>query len=68
MNDVGQAQWIAGADFLAHERVTLGTDFLGFHDDKRDGLNDDVVQAVFGLKVNVYGRAVVTGNVQLSFR
>jgi hypothetical protein len=63
--DVSQAQWIVGADTLATEWLTLSADFLGFHDDKRDGVNDDVVQSALGLKFNVLGHLVIAGGVQL---
>ncbi|HUI25122.1 MAG TPA: hypothetical protein VL403_03475 [Candidatus Kryptonia bacterium] len=62
--DVSQAQWIAGADLLAFKWLTLAADFLGFHDDKRDGVNDNVLQSAVGFKVNPFGQFVVGGNFQ----
>lgn len=62
--DVSQALWIAGTDFRIIDRVIVATDFLGFHDDKRDGINDDVLQSAVGLKVNLFGSAVVSLNFQ----
>lgn len=62
--DVSQALWIAGTDFRVIDRVILAADFLGFHDDKRDGINDDVLQSAIGLKVNLFGSAVLSGNFQ----
>ena len=49
--DVSQAEWIAGTDFAAFKWLTLNADFLGFHDDKRDGINDDVLQSAVGFKI-----------------
>lgn len=63
--DVTQAEWVAGADLLVSRWLTLNADFLGFHDDKRDGVNDDVLQSVIGLKINLIGRLVVGGTLQL---
>ncbi|HVN83991.1 MAG TPA: hypothetical protein VMW17_04005 [Candidatus Binatia bacterium] len=63
--DVSQAQWIAGADFLVLDGLTLAADFLGFHDDKRDGINDDVLQSALGFKVNPFGQLVLSGSFQL---
>jgi hypothetical protein len=62
--DVSQAQWIAGADFLAAKWLTLASDFLGFHDDKRDGTNDDVLQSAVGFKINPFGDAVIGATFQ----
>ena len=72
--DVSQAQWIAGADVQAlHwlsvggkplDWMTLAGDFLGYHDDKRDGINDDVIQAAVGFKINPFGQFVLAGNFQ----
>ncbi|HVN83996.1 MAG TPA: hypothetical protein VMW17_04030 [Candidatus Binatia bacterium] len=62
--DVSQAQWIAGTDLLVVKRLTLTADFLGFHDDKRDGVNDDVLQSAVGFKVNPIGQFVLSGNFQ----
>ena len=64
-DDVSQAIWIAGTDVRLIERVIVAVDFLGFHDDKRDGVNDDVVQSALGLKVNPWSSLVLSGNVQL---
>jgi len=63
--DVSQAQWIAGADIWALNWVTLAVDFLGFHDDDRDGINDNVYQVALGAKINIFGGAVFAGTVQL---
>jgi hypothetical protein len=63
-DDVSQAQWIAGSEFIVFEWLTLGADFLGFHDDKRDGLNDDVVQSAVSLKLNPIGDAVISATFQ----
>ncbi len=62
--DVSQAQWIAGADLLAFRWLTLNADFLGYHDDHRDGINDDVLQSAVGFKVNPFGHFVVAGTFQ----
>lgn len=62
--DVSQAEWIAGADLLAFRWLTLNADFLGFHDDKRDGVNDDVLQSAVGFKVNPIGQLVLAGTFQ----
>jgi len=63
--DVSQADWIAGADFLACKWLTLNADFLGFHDDRRDGINDNVLQSALGFKINPIGRLVIGGAFQL---
>lgn len=63
-NDVSQAQWIAGSDVFAFKWLTLGADFLGFHDDKRDGINDDVLQSAVGFKLNPIGQLVIAGTFQ----
>jgi len=63
--DVSQALWVAGVDVRADERFTLAFDALGFHDDRRDGLNDDVVQGAFGFKVNPFGRSVLAASFQV---
>jgi hypothetical protein len=63
--DVSQAQWIVGADFRATNWLTLAVDFLGYHDDNRDGINDDIFQSALGFKLNPFGEAVVGGSFQL---
>jgi len=63
--DVSQAQWIAGADVRTTEWLTLAADFLGYHDDKRDGVNDDIVQSALGFKLNPLGQWVLGGTLQL---
>lgn len=62
--DVSQAQWIVGADVLTTRWLTLSGDFLGYHDDKRDGLNDNVVQSAVGFKLNPWGGMVLTASFQ----
>ncbi len=62
--DVSQAQWIAGSDFMAARWLTLAADFLGYHDDKRDGLNDDIIQSAVGFKLNPWGGLVLTASFQ----
>lgn len=62
--DVSQAEWIAGADVLAANWLTLNADFLGFHDDKRDGINDNVLQSAIGFKLNPFDRIVFAGGFQ----
>ena len=62
--DVSQAQWIAGADVLTTRWLTLAVDFLGYHDDKRDGINDDVVQSAVGFKLNPLGGLVLSAGFQ----
>jgi hypothetical protein len=62
--DVSQAQWIVGADVLTTRWLTLAGDFLGYHDDKRDGINDDVVQSAVGFKLNPWGGLVLNGSFQ----
>ena len=62
--DVSQAQWIAGADVRTTSWLTLAADFLGYHDDKRDGINDDVLQSAVGFKLNPFGQWVIAGNFQ----
>jgi len=59
-----QAQWIAGADLRTWDWLTLAADFVGFHDDKRDGVNDDVLQSAVGFKVNPFGNLVIAGTFQ----
>jgi hypothetical protein len=63
--DVSQAQWVVGADARVTEWLTLAADFLGFHDDKRDGVNDDVVQSALGFKLHPFGQMVIAGGIQL---
>lgn len=63
-DDVGQAIWIVGTDVRLVERALLAIDFLGFHDDKRDGINDDVLQSALGLKVNIFRSAVASASFQ----
>ncbi|MBI3783236.1 MAG: hypothetical protein HY270_07530 [Deltaproteobacteria bacterium] len=62
--DVSQAQWIAGGDLFAFKWLTLTADFLGFHDDKRDGINDDVLQSAVGFKLNPFDQWVIAGTFQ----
>ncbi|HYD49889.1 MAG TPA: hypothetical protein VEB21_16140, partial [Terriglobales bacterium] len=62
--DVSQALWIAGTDLRFIDRLVFAVDFLGFHDDNRDGFNDDVLQSAVGFKLNVFGPMVVSGNFQ----
>jgi hypothetical protein len=62
--DVSQAQWIAGTDWRASRWVTFAVDLLGYHDDKRDGINDDVLQAAVGFKLHPFATAVIAGNFQ----
>lgn len=63
-DDVSQAIWIAGTDVRVVDRVLLAIDFLGFHDDNRDGINDDVFQSAVGLKVNLIRSAVASASFQ----
>ena len=63
--DVSQAEWIAGVNFIAWRWLTLFTDFLGYHDDNRDGVNDDVIQWAGGFKLNPIRRAVIATAFQL---
>lgn len=63
--DVSQAQWIAGTDWLATPWLTLAAEFLGFHDDWRDGVNDNVLQSAAGFKLNPFGQWVAGGNIQV---
>jgi len=62
--DVSQAEWIAGADVRATRWLTLSSDFLGYHDDKRDGINDDIFQSAVGFKVNPFDKVVIGGEFQ----
>ncbi|MGE3497533.1 MAG: hypothetical protein AB7N53_06525 [Candidatus Binatia bacterium] len=57
--DVRQAQWIAGADFLGTRWLTLSADFLGYHDDI-----DDVIQSAIGFKLNPWGGLVLNAGFQ----
>ncbi len=63
-DDVSQAQWVAGADVRASNWLSLAGDFLGYHDDKRDGVNDDIVQSAVGFKLNPFGQFVLAANAQ----
>jgi hypothetical protein len=63
-DDVSQAQWIAGADWRTTKWLTLAADFLGYHDDDRDGVNDDILQSAVGFKVNPFGKFVLGGTFQ----
>jgi len=62
--DVSQAQWIAGADVRVFDWLTLASDFLGFHDDERDGINDNVFQSAIGFKANPIGNLVLGASFQ----
>ena len=62
--DVSQAQWIAGGDFRAFDWLTLAVEFLGFHDDNRDDINDDVYQSSVAFKVNPYDNLVLGAGFQ----
>lgn len=62
--DVSQAQWIAGADLRVTDWLTGNTDFLGYHDDKRDGISDDIYQSAVGFKINPFGQFVLAGTFQ----
>jgi hypothetical protein len=62
--DVSQAECILGADVRATKWLTLAADFLGYFDDKRDGINDNVVQSAVGFKVNPFGKFVIGGTFQ----
>ncbi|HSP98920.1 MAG TPA: hypothetical protein VL049_16990, partial [Candidatus Dormibacteraeota bacterium] len=62
--DVSQAQWIVGADVLTTRWLTLSGDFLGYHDDKRDGINDNVIQSAVGFKLNPWGGLVLNASFQ----
>jgi hypothetical protein len=63
-DDVSQAQWIAGADVQVFPWLTLAGEFLGFHDDKRDNINDDIIQSAIGFKINPFGQFVIGGSFQ----
>jgi hypothetical protein len=62
--DVSQALWVAGADVRATGWLTVFSDFLGFHDDNRDGINDDIYQSAVGFKVNPIDRFVLGAGFQ----
>jgi hypothetical protein len=62
--DVSQAQWIAGADVQAFTWLTLAGDFLGYHDDGRNGINDNVLQSAVSFRVNLIDQLVLGGAVQ----
>jgi hypothetical protein len=62
--DVSQAEGIGGADVRATKWLTLAADFLGYFDDKRDGINDNVVQSAVGFRVNPFGKFVAGGTFQ----
>lgn len=62
--DVSQAECIAGADMRATRWLTLAADFLGYFDDKRDGINDNVLQSAVGFRVNPFGKFVLGGTFQ----
>jgi len=63
-DDVSQSQWIAGADARAFDGLTLALDFLGFHDDDRDDINDDVYQSSVAFKLNPIGNIVIGAGFQ----
>lgn len=58
--DVSQLQWIAGADVLTTEWLTLFSDFLGYY----DHVNHNVVQSAVGLKANPIGGLVLSAGFQ----
>jgi hypothetical protein len=60
-SDVGQFQWIAGADLLTTHWLTLTSDFLGYY----DYVNDNVVQWSPGFKVNPLDGLVVSAGFQI---
>jgi len=62
--DISQAQWIAGADVMVTRWLTVAGDFLGYHDDKRDDINDDVIQSAVGFKLNPWGGLVLNASFQ----
>lgn len=64
-NDVSQAQWVAGADYFVTPKLTVAADVLGYHDDWRDGINDDIFQSAFGFKWNPVGQWVAAANFQV---
>jgi len=64
-SDGSQAEWIAGFDVRAAAWLTLAFDALGYHDDHRDGVNDDVYQAALSAKWNPFGTLVLGGSAQL---
>jgi len=63
--DVSQAEWITGVNVIAWRWLTLFSDFLGYHDDQRDGINDDVIQWAGGFKLNPVRRAVISAAFQV---
>ena len=54
--DVSQLQWIAGADVLTTDWLTLVSDFLGYY----DHVNHNVVQSAVGFKANPIGGLVLS--------
>ena len=58
--DVSQFQWIAGADVLTTNWLTLVSDFLGYY----DHVNNNVVQSSVGFKVNPIGGLVMSAGFQ----
>ena len=63
--DVSQAEWIAGSDFYAWRRLTLFSDFLGYHDINQDNVNDNVIQWAGGFKINPIRRGVIGAAFQI---
>jgi hypothetical protein len=63
-DDVSQLNWIVGTDIRAFEWLIFAADFLGYHDDKRDGVNDDVIQAAVGFKMLPFHHTVFSGTFQ----
>jgi hypothetical protein len=64
-DDVGQARWIAGTDLIAAEWLSLSVDFLGYHDSKRDDVNDNVFQSALGFKLNPLKQLILGASFQL---
>jgi hypothetical protein len=60
-SDVGQFQWIAGADLLTTHWLTLTSDFLGYY----DYVNDNVVQWSPGFKTNPLDGLVISTGFQI---
>ena len=60
-SDVSQFQWIAGADLLTTQWLTLFSDFLGYY----DHVNHNVVQSSLGFKANPIGGLVLGIGFQL---